>query len=123
MKFEFHPDALLEYEDAVSFYEDRQAGLGNRFILAVEHAFNTIREVPERWPFLEEDVRRRLTSVFPYAVLYTVETLICSSSPSCTVAGNQATGASGARPNRHFRTQQTLTTIRPGTLVPTCGPA
>jgi toxin ParE1/3/4 len=73
VKLEFHPEALLEYEDAVSFYEDRQPGLGNRFILAVEHAFNTIRESPERWRFLEEDVRRRLTSVFPYAVLYTVE--------------------------------------------------
>lgn len=73
MKLEFHPAALLEYEDAVSFYEDRQAGLGNRFILAVEHALSSIRESPERWPFLEQDVRRRLTPVFPYAVLYTAE--------------------------------------------------
>lgn len=73
MKFDFHPDALREYEDAVSYYEGRQAGLGERFILAIEDAFESIRLAPERWPVLEQDVRRRLTRVFPYAVLYSVE--------------------------------------------------
>ena len=29
---------------------------------------------PDRWRILEEDVRRCLVRVFPYAVLYTIET-------------------------------------------------
>lgn len=39
----------------------------------VEHAIGLIRESPQRWRVLEEDVRRCLTRVFPYAVLYTIE--------------------------------------------------
>ena len=73
MKIRFHPEAQREYEDAVSYYEERQGGLGRRFIFAVEHAFSSIRASPGRWPIMEEDIRRRLTPVFPYAVLYTVE--------------------------------------------------
>jgi plasmid stabilization system protein ParE len=69
----FHPGALLEYEDAVSYYERRQVDLGKRFILMVEAALDSIREAPMRWPILEQDVRRHLIKVFPYAVLYTSE--------------------------------------------------
>jgi hypothetical protein len=32
-----------------------------------------IIEKPEQWKLLEKDVRRCLTRVFPYAVLYTIE--------------------------------------------------
>jgi hypothetical protein len=32
----FHPGALLEYEDGVSYYERLQVDLGKRFILMVE---------------------------------------------------------------------------------------
>ncbi len=73
MIFRFHPDALREYEAAVEFYESRHSGLGERFILVMEDALESIREAPERWPFLVQDVRRRLVRVFPYAVLYTLE--------------------------------------------------
>lgn len=73
MKIKLHTEALLEYEGAVTYYEQRQAGLGRRFIAAVETAFENIQHHPERWPFLEQDVRRHLTRVFPYAVLYTIE--------------------------------------------------
>ena len=40
---------------------------------AVEHAVQQIVEAPERWRVLEEDIRRCLVRVFPYAVLYTIE--------------------------------------------------
>jgi hypothetical protein len=33
-----------------------------------------IRASPERWRILEGNVRRCLTRVFPYAVLYSIET-------------------------------------------------
>jgi hypothetical protein len=32
-----------------------------------------ICQAPERWTILEQDVRRRLTRVFPYATLYVIE--------------------------------------------------
>lgn len=40
---------------------------------AVERVIELIVEAPQRWPIIEEDVRRCLTRVFPYAVLYSVE--------------------------------------------------
>jgi plasmid stabilization system protein ParE len=73
MRYEFHPDALAEYEEAAQYYAECQEGLELRFIAAVEHAVQQIIEAPERWRILEEDIRRCLTRVFPYAVLYTIE--------------------------------------------------
>lgn len=73
MRFEFHPDALTEYTDAAQYYAGCRKGLELRFIEAVEHAIELIIEAPERWRFLEEDVRWCLTRVFPYAILYTIE--------------------------------------------------
>lgn len=40
---------------------------------AVEHAIQQIVETPERWPVLDDEIRRCLTRVFPYAVLYSIE--------------------------------------------------
>ena len=73
MRYEFHPEALIEYEEAARYYAGCQEGLELRFIAAVEHAIQQILEAPDRWRILEEDIRRCLTRVFPYAVLYTIE--------------------------------------------------
>jgi len=73
MKYEFHPEALAEYEEAAKYYAGCQEGLELRFMAAVEHTVRQILEAPERWRILEEDIRWCLTRVFPYAVLYTVE--------------------------------------------------
>lgn len=91
MNIRFHPGALLEYEDAVSYYERRQSDLGKRFILMVEAALESVRDAPTRWPILEQDVRRHLVRVFPYAVLYTFESdyilvlaiMHCHREPGC----------------------------------------
>jgi len=73
MRFEFHPEALAEYEDAARYYSGCQENLELRFIAAVERVIQQIIEAPDRWPVLEEDIRRCLTRVFPYAVLYSIE--------------------------------------------------
>ncbi|MEQ1592260.1 MAG: type II toxin-antitoxin system RelE/ParE family toxin [Thiobacillaceae bacterium] len=73
MRFDFHPDALVEYEAAARHYTACQDGLEIRFIAAVEHAIQLILASPNRWAVLEEDVRRCLIRIFPYAILYTVE--------------------------------------------------
>jgi hypothetical protein len=73
MKFDFHPEALAEFQDAVQRYRLSQEGLGQRFVASVEDAIGRILEAPLRWRILEDDVRRCLTRVFPYAVLYTIE--------------------------------------------------
>jgi len=73
VRVEFHPEALAEFEDAARYYADCQGGLELRFISRIEFALSQIQKTPDRWRIFEEDVRRCLTRVFPYAVLYTIE--------------------------------------------------
>jgi len=73
MRIEFHPEALAEFRDAAEFYEKQQNRLGTRFTNAIESAIAHIGESPTSWRIIEEDVRRYLTKVFPYAVLYSIE--------------------------------------------------
>lgn len=73
MRYEFHPEALEEYDEAGHYYARQQPGLDLRFIVCVEEAVGLIFEDPNRWRSFDEDVRRCLTRVFPYAILYTVE--------------------------------------------------
>lgn len=73
MRWEFHPEALEEYERAARYYAARDPGLAPEFISAVEVAIARIVEGPERWAPLEAGIRRCLTRVFPYGVLYAIE--------------------------------------------------
>ncbi len=65
MRYEFHPEALAEYEQAALYYAGRDPEVGERFVVAVEDAIDRILDSPARWRVLEEDVRRCLTRVFP----------------------------------------------------------
>ena len=73
MRIEFHPEALAEFRDAAEYYEKQQQRLGRRFTNAIEDAIAHIGESPTSWRVIEDDVRRYLTKVFPYAVLYSIE--------------------------------------------------
>ena len=74
MRYEFHPEALQEYDDAGHYYAQKEPGLDLQFIIAVENAIQSLTENPLRCRRFDEDVRRCLTRLFPYAILYTIET-------------------------------------------------
>ena len=73
MRHAFHPDALLEFEEAVQFYKGRGRTLAQRFTLEIRATIAKIVATPDRWRVLEQDVRLCRARVFPYAVLYTIE--------------------------------------------------
>jgi len=73
VRIEFHPEALAEFQDAAQYYADCQENLELRFIAAVETVLNRIRQNPEWARIFEDDIRRSLTHIFPYAVLYSIE--------------------------------------------------
>ncbi len=73
MRYEFHPEALEEYNEAGLYYAKKKPGLDLRFIVCVEKAIERVLDAPLRYRAFDEDVRRRLTRTFPYAILYTVE--------------------------------------------------
>ncbi|MFZ5561785.1 MAG: type II toxin-antitoxin system RelE/ParE family toxin [Pseudomonadota bacterium] len=73
MKVEFHPEARLELLNSVSHYSEIQPALGERFLESVTSSLQSISENPELGAEIERGIRRKLTRVFPYALLYVVE--------------------------------------------------
>jgi Plasmid stabilisation system protein. len=73
LNYEFHPEALAEFEDGALYYSEKQPGLELRFIASIEAAIQGILDRPVSHAVLDQGVRRCLAHVFPYAVLYTIE--------------------------------------------------
>jgi toxin ParE1/3/4 len=65
-----HPEAQKELRDAAVYYEKQNAGLGFRFIDAVESGFRQIQRSPATWRCLRGDIRRFLVKTFPYGIVY-----------------------------------------------------
>jgi len=70
VNFSFHPDAEVEFNQAIDYYEDIEPGLGYDFALEVYSTIRRSVEFPDAWAVLEGDVRRSLVRRFPYGVLY-----------------------------------------------------
>ena len=66
----FHSEAEAEMNQAAAWYEKQQKNLGKRFLATVQDAINRIQLDPELYPVVEEDVRRCLIRIFPFAVLF-----------------------------------------------------
>ena len=73
MRWEFHPRALEEYEHATRYYAEGDPVLALEFVTSIEDAIARILEGPERWTPLEANIRRCLTRMFPYGILYSIE--------------------------------------------------
>jgi len=73
MTFSFHPEAELEFLEAINYYEERERGLGYDFAIEVFTTIQRIVNYPTAWPIIEEDVRRCFVNRFPYGVIYGIE--------------------------------------------------
>jgi len=66
----FHPDAEDEMIQAAAYYETQQSQLGRRFLVSVQDSINRIVSNPRLYPVVDLDVRRCLTKIFPFGVLF-----------------------------------------------------
>jgi toxin ParE1/3/4 len=73
MRYVFHPEALSEYREAVQYYTEQRIEVAQAFINTIEDAIYRIREFPNRYAVIEEDVHRCMVRRFSYGVLYTIE--------------------------------------------------
>jgi len=73
MKFLFDPGAERDLLEAVEYYEDCRAGLGEDFSVEVRSAIERVCDHPLAWPVVKERYRRCLVSRFPYGIVYRVE--------------------------------------------------
>ena len=65
--------ARVDLREARDWYDQRRAGLGNEFLLAVADAMLALQEAPQRYSIYYRDFRRVLTDRFPYKIFYRIE--------------------------------------------------
>jgi toxin ParE1/3/4 len=73
MRYVFHPEALTEYSEAVRYYTSQKVEVAQAFINTIEDTVYRIREFPNRYAPVDDDVRRCMARKFPYGILYTIE--------------------------------------------------
>src|SRR5262249_3661795 len=64
--------AQSEYDEAADWYESRRAGLGVRFVAALQQIIQAIADQPDRYPEVWPGVREAPVSGWPYCVYYQV---------------------------------------------------
>src|SRR5262245_58659267 len=64
--------AQHEYDAAVDWYEARRAGLGLRFVHAVQRMLADISRQPDHWPEALSGVREAPLRRWPYAIYYQI---------------------------------------------------
>ncbi len=72
MRFVFHPDAEIELEQVVTYYESRQNGLGLEFADEVLATIARILDYPTVGIIFSKNTRRCLTKRFPYGIIYQI---------------------------------------------------
>jgi plasmid stabilization system protein ParE len=64
------PEALKETDDAYGWYEEKEPGLGFRFLHDLETAYAAIARWPETYQPVGGGFRRALMGKYPYAVFF-----------------------------------------------------
>jgi plasmid stabilization system protein ParE len=67
------PEARVELNDAVDWYQRQRAGLGSKFFAQVQAVFNRIAANPQLHAQVHGPVRKAAVRRFPYVVLYREE--------------------------------------------------
>jgi hypothetical protein len=70
MIFSFHPEAEIELNTAIDYYEKCKIGLGLEFTNEVYTTIQRILNFPKAWQILDKDIRRCLTNKFPFGIIY-----------------------------------------------------
>jgi len=70
MTYSFHPDAELELNISVEYYQECKDGLGGEFAYEVQKTIQRILEFPTAWKKLDGEIRRCLTNRFPFEIIY-----------------------------------------------------
>jgi plasmid stabilization system protein ParE len=66
-------EAEADILDGYLSYEEKQEGIGLRFMDEIEQSFDRILPNPFLYQEIETDIRRAVTHTFPYLVFYTFD--------------------------------------------------
>ena len=68
--FKMHSGATEEYATAYEWYENKQKGLGEKFMVAVDDGVNEICNNPELYSRLRGSYRQASIKGFPFIIVY-----------------------------------------------------
>jgi plasmid stabilization system protein ParE len=66
------PEALSDAAEAYAWYEERSAGLGERFLKHVDECLEWIRDNPQLFEVVYKNYRRAIVKRFPYVIFYKI---------------------------------------------------
>jgi plasmid stabilization system protein ParE len=66
------PAAAADIDEAFLWYERQQAGLGDKFLAAVQSALENVVAHPTSYRVVHRETRRVLVHRFPYGIYYRV---------------------------------------------------
>lgn len=72
-KLFFGEYASLELEKAGNWYENKQEGLRDRFLDAIEHCLERIKTDPQLFAKQRGDYRQAVVKTFPFVVIYKID--------------------------------------------------
>ena len=72
-KVTFHHEADSEVIEAARYYETRSAGLGFSFLVELESSIEQVKNNPEAYQLVSDNIRRKTFRRFPYSILYVIE--------------------------------------------------
>lgn len=67
---EFHPDAAVEANEAVDYYDGLRSGLGEDFRAELQAALTRIRRNPQLYAIESRSIRLCLLHRFPYSIYF-----------------------------------------------------
>ncbi len=67
------PEAESDLAAAYRWYENKDAGLGEEFLRAVEASLLGIQKNPQTHQKIYKEIRRALTKRFPYGIFYLID--------------------------------------------------
>ena len=73
MKLSYTAQASNDLDKAISWYEDKQKGLGIAFLDCVEATIFRILDHPTLYPIKHKTLRAALIRKFPYTIFYQVK--------------------------------------------------
>ena len=69
----FSENALIDIEEAVSYYDSQQKGLGKKFAARTQATLNSVKKNPFYSSVRYGEIRCAVVSVFPFLIHYQVD--------------------------------------------------
>ncbi len=72
MNIEFLEPALIEYREAIDFYNLQSDGLGIKFTSEIDRTITIIKNYPESFAEYTKHTRKAVVNIFPYNIIYAI---------------------------------------------------